>query len=388
MTSRQKSCVPCAKSKRRCEPQTPRCPRCARRGLNCYYKNAPVRDLGQAHTRWGENGISHLLSDDSSHSGDVGSGILISNEPTSPEARARAIAERFGAFPLRDTRERLYREIRNPGFHPAYPIQTAVDKRPIDKLTRIIVSWPRRFVQKLEAPFIHSSIQHASSLPPPLEGAFSACATYLSKTDDTKDIVMNIIEKKVTQLIGLDLSSLSIEAHLASLQAFLMLHIIQLWDGDVRQRAQAEMHSYTLESWALVLHMRVTAAAKEQDAAALTWDRWIVLESARRTALMTLMAQGIFEMHKYGVCSYVPNMAEMPFTTLDGPWDAHSRTDWTEEVGRLEDAAVENYYDYAHNWKTSAEPSVPSAFGKLLLIPCLACAPRHTFPSVDIEILD
>ncbi|KAI4858989.1 hypothetical protein F4820DRAFT_441098 [Hypoxylon rubiginosum] len=387
MTSRQKSCVPCAKSKRRCQPQTPKCPRCARQGLSCYYKNAPVRDISQTHARRGEDGISQLSSDDISHSVDFGSGILISNEATSPGAWSRAIAGRLDASPLRETCQRLCREIRVPGFHPACPVQKAIDKRPLDKLTRNIMSWPGKFVQKLEAPFIHPSLQHAPSLPPPLEGAFSACATYVSRTEDTKDIVMNIIERKVTQLISLDLSSLSIEAHLASLQAFLILHIIQLWDGDVRQRAQAELHSYTLESWALVLHMRVTEDSQKEDAA-LTWDRWIMLESARRTALMTLLAQGIFEMHKYGVCSYVPNMAVMPFTTLDGPWNAHTQNDWTKEVECLEEAAMANYYEYANTWKTSAVPSAPSAFGKLLLIPCLACTPRHTLPPLGIDLLE
>ncbi|KAI1777238.1 hypothetical protein F4818DRAFT_341598 [Hypoxylon cercidicola] len=377
MTSRQKSCVPCAKSKRRCEPQTPRCPRCARRGFNCYYKNVPVRDLGRTPTGQGEDEISQLSSNDIAHIVESGT-VSISNEATSPGALA-AIAGRLDASPI-------CWQVWMPGLHPGYPVQTAVDRRPLDVLTRNIMSWPVTFVQKLEAPFIHPSLQHAQSLPPPLEGAFSASAIYLSKTADTKDIVLNIIERKVDQLIGLDLSSLSIEGHLASLQAFLILHIIQLWDGDIRQRAQAEMHSYTLESWALVLHMRIAEAAREQDGD-LTWHRWITLESARRTTLMTLMAQGTYEMHKYGVCSYVPNLSEMHFTTVDGPWNAHSQKDWKKEVECLKEAGTENYYHYANSWKTSAAPSAPSAFAKLLLIPCVACSPKNTIPRAQVEML-
>lgn len=346
----------------------------------------PVRHLSRTHARQGEDGFSQLLPPkDSVHF--VESGDSTSSEATSPYSWTRTIAGRLGGSPLRELRQPLCKEIRTPGIHPAFPVVSTLDKRPLEALTRSIMGWPRKFVQKLEAPFIHSSLQYAQSLPAPLEGAFSACALYLSRTAETKDIVMNIIERKVNQLVDLDLSVLSVETHLTSLQAFLMLHIIQLWDGDVRQRAQAEMHSYTLESWALVLHMRIAEESKEQDAD-LTWDQWIMLESARRTTLMTLMAQGIFEMHKYGVCTYVPNMSEMPFTTIDGPWNAPGPDDWKKEVGSLEQAAMTKYCDYANSWKASALPSGPSAFGRLLLIPCLACSPRGTFPSAQIELLD
>ena len=36
--SRQKSCDACVRSKRRCDKQTPRCTRCAKRGLPCLYR--------------------------------------------------------------------------------------------------------------------------------------------------------------------------------------------------------------------------------------------------------------------------------------------------------------------------------------------------------------
>ncbi|KAI1769301.1 hypothetical protein GGR53DRAFT_153497 [Hypoxylon sp. FL1150] len=368
MTSRQKSCVPCAKSKRRCEPQTPSCPRCAHRGLDCYYRNTPVRDFSRTYTQRRVDRLSQLPPpEDSAHFAE--SGGLTFSEFTSPGDEPRQV---------------LCKEIQTPGVHPAYPVQTAFDKRALAALTRGIMSWPGQFVRKLETPFIHPSLQYAQTLPAPLEGAFSACALYHSRTAGTKDIVLNIIERKVNQLIDMDLSVLPIETHLASLQAFLILHIVQLWDGDVRQRAQAEMHSYVIESWAIVLYMRITEASKKQEVE-LTWDRWIVLESARRTALMTLMAQGIFEMRKLGVCSYSTNMAEMSFTTVDGPWNAPSPDDWKKEAGAL---ATANYYEYANSWKTSPLPNGPSSFGRLLLTPCLACTPRGTHFSSPIEGLN
>ncbi|KAI1102524.1 hypothetical protein F4804DRAFT_262976 [Jackrogersella minutella] len=367
MISRQKSCVPCAKAKRRCEPQTPKCPRCARRGTNCYYKNQPVRGFSQ---RPGPSQPPSTASDEVTV---VGSESIspFSDEDLSQETRRREAAERW-----RGQENSLLspRQLRTPGLHSACPFIvpiTIMHKQCVPNLTRRVMSWPTKFVRKLETPFIHSSLRDTPSLPLPLEEAFSACASYACREETTKSIVMNIIERRVSQLIELDPSAMSFETHLASLQAFLILHTIQLWDGDVRQRAQAEMHSYILESWALQLHMRASEASKQQDAG-FTWEWWVTLESARRTAITTLMAQGIYELNKYGVCSYVPNLAEMPFTINDGPWNAQNSDDWEKKIGGIE-AAVANYSDYA---LSCDEPIYghPSEFGKFLLMPC----PSHS----------
>ncbi|KAI2466731.1 hypothetical protein F4781DRAFT_340708 [Annulohypoxylon bovei var. microspora] len=366
MISRQKSCVPCARAKRRCEPQTPKCPRCARRGINCYYKNQPGRGLGQ------RNGSPqlHPTAKDRAYVAKAGKGEPHYDGDPLRESRAGEAGERLDDFSAQETSLLRFRQIRMPGLHPYCPFVvpvTVLNPQAVPTLTRSVMTWPGKFLRKLELPFIHSSQQDTPSLPRPLEEAFSACASYASREEVTKGIVMNIIGRKVTQLIGLDPSKLSIDAHIASLQAFLILHIIQLWDGDARQRAQAEMHSYILESWVLQLHMRTTEASKDKGAA-LAWDRWIKLESARRTVIMTLMTQGVYEMNRYGVCSYVPNMADLPFTTTDGPWDAENQSDWKERTERLE-AAVTSYGDYAISWDESIS-GPQSEFGKFILLPC------------------
>ncbi|KAI1138548.1 hypothetical protein F5Y05DRAFT_43266 [Hypoxylon sp. FL0543] len=358
MASRQKSCVPCAKAKRRCEPQTPKCPRCARRGTNCYYKNQPLKVL----IRSG--------GEDPDSVAEFGNAARLSGERASRDIQAR----RTGASTP------VSREIRMPGLHPACPFIIPVsmlDKRSLQILTRDVMSWPGKFVRKLEAPFIHSSLLGAPSLPRPLEDAFTACATYACGEENTKDIVLSIIERRVCQLIDMDLSAMSIEMHLAALQAFLILHIIQLWDGNARQRAQAEMHSYLLESWALQLHRRVMEVSKKQDGP-ITWEEWITLESARRTAIVSMMAQGIYEMNRYGVCSYVPNMADMPFTTHDGPWNARNPDDWKERIVHLK-ATVAKYGDYANR----SEDDPDSEFGTFLLRPC----PSYVERSLILETL-
>ncbi|KAI1093928.1 hypothetical protein F5B19DRAFT_447973 [Rostrohypoxylon terebratum] len=369
MISRQRSCVPCARAKRRCEPQTPKCPRCLRRGINCFYKNQPVKNISGTHdtphfrpyAKGQTPGISSRGRDS-----------LFDNDSPTRGFRQGELAETTGELFIPELSVLDSKQVRMPGFHPTCPFVLPVsmmNTRSVPILTRIVMSWPGKFLRKLEIPFIHSSLRKTLSFPPPLEEAFSACASYASREEVTRDIVMNIIERRVAQLINLDPSDMSLETHTASLQAFLILHIIQLWDGDTRQRVQAEMHSYILESWALQLHMRAVEASKEHETAnAQTWDWWIMIESARRTAMTTMMAQGIYEMAKFGVCSYVPNLADMPFTSSDAPWDAQNHSEWKKKIESLE-AAVTTYSDYA-NSRDKAAYGPQSEFGKFLLMPC------------------
>ncbi|KAF1739295.1 hypothetical protein CRV24_001227 [Beauveria bassiana] len=41
LSSRQKSCNACVRGKRRCDKRTPRCTRCAAKGLDCVYHKMP-----------------------------------------------------------------------------------------------------------------------------------------------------------------------------------------------------------------------------------------------------------------------------------------------------------------------------------------------------------
>ncbi|KAH9986840.1 hypothetical protein F4779DRAFT_611731 [Xylariaceae sp. FL0662B] len=386
MASRQKSCVPCAKAKRRCEPQTPQCSRCLKRGIDCYYINQPVKHLNQRHEPRRRCGSGRLPLPDTVPILEFASTASVSDEEESPDRWTRPSNEQSDTLSVQRYHHPNIRHVHLLGFHPGCPIMVStVDRWPIHILSRSVASWPERFARNLEAPFLHPSLRDAPSLPHPLEEAFGACASYfVAKTASTRSMAMNMIGGKVNQLLGQDVSVLPIESLLASLQAFLILHTIQLWDGDAGQRTQAEMHSYIIESWALELHMRVETAEKQE--APLTWDRWITLESARRTAIVTLLAQGIYEMKRFGVCSYVPRMAEMSFTTGDGPWDAKTQSDWEEAVGYT-GAIVANYIDYANAWKRSAVRDSPSAFGKLMLLPCLGAAHIQMRTSSQVEVL-
>ena len=160
--------------------------------------------------------------------------------------------------------------------------------------------------------------------------------------------------------------------HLALLQAFIILHSIELWDGDIRQRAQAESHARLLEDWALLLHIRVMHTKDKLSESKTTWAEWIIHESARRTVILTLLAQGTYEACKYGACTYVPLMADLPFTTSDGPWNARDISEWMREI-ECRGTVVETYANFTISWKEHS-PGQTDPFAKLLLAPCLGAS--------------
>lgn len=182
-----------------------------------------------------------------------------------------------------------------------------------------------------------------------------------------------IIEGTVNDLIARNPSSMPVALHLASLQAFLILHSIQLWDGDSKQRALAETHARVIEDWALLLHIRLIGSKDKLSTSKSTWSEWIILESARRTVLITLLAQAAYEVSKYGACTYIPLMADLPFTTNDGPWNAKDMDQWMEEI-RDQGTQIATYVDFSTRWK-SVRGNLDS-FAKLLLVPCLGVTYR------------
>lgn len=199
----------------------------------------------------------------------------------------------------------------------------------------------------------------------------SVCASYIAKTSANKSVVLSIVERTVIQLMSQSPALMSLDAHLSSLQAFIILHSIQLWDGDVRLRAQAELHANIIEDWAIQLHMRVMQAEGEWTFSHRdpTWAEWIIYESARRTVLMTLLVQGVYETSKLGICTYVPLMADLPFTTSESLWQAKGMGEWQDKVGH-EGTGVTTYYGLSCHVKESGGRPL-DGFGKLMLTPCL-----------------
>ncbi|KAJ6166337.1 hypothetical protein N7485_009581 [Penicillium canescens] len=353
--SRQKSCIACAEGKRRCSRQTPQCSRCLAQGLECTYLSAWSPQKRQ--------NISGQL--ESSHFSEVWSETsLVSNEALSfwplndsPSDDTSVTTPWLTSMPSLLT---------VPSLSPAafFPETTILDKWSTNQLLQNIKRYPQLFVSSRKTPFIHSRLYDAY-LPNTIQDAFTVLAAYSTKTSETEDLIFCILESKTTSLVEQDHHTGTLSQLLAAVHALALFQIIQLFDGDIRQRSLAEQHMDTLRIWTFQLQIRA-----EELTPALTWQEWILAESTRRTIIFVMMIEGLYLTLKTGCCPNVKAMSILPFTSDVTLWDLSESASWLAESDQLRSKTV-LYGDFARGWQEGQVPGRLDGFQKLLLIPCM-----------------
>ncbi|KAE8387941.1 hypothetical protein BDV23DRAFT_160024 [Aspergillus alliaceus] len=220
------------------------------------------------------------------------------------------------------------------------------------------------FASSRKTPFIHHRLYDAY-LPDAIQDAFTVSTAYRAKTPETEDMVFRILESKAASLVKQDHQTSTLQTLLAAVQALMLFHIIQLFDGDVRQRSVAEQNMNTLRLWSLQLQ----AQARDLPPA-LTWQDWIIAESARRTVILFMMMESLYSVLKTGLCSNVRALSMLPFTSGTVLWDVHTSASWLVESDHLGKDTV-LYGDFARAWQEGQVPGQLDGFQKLLLIPCM-----------------
>jgi hypothetical protein len=176
-----------------------------------------------------------------------------------------------------------------------------------------------------KAPFIHQRL-YDIYLPACIQDSFAVSAAYCTKTSATEDMVFRTFESKVGLLVQQDYKEANLQELLAALQALILFHIIQLFDGDIRQRSLAEQNMDTLRAWTVQLKVRATELPPP-----FTWQEWIFEESVRRTVIFSLMLDGLFSTLKKGYCSNVKGLNILPFASKISLWEAGTAASWLAE---------------------------------------------------------
>ncbi|KAJ6001364.1 hypothetical protein N7522_006591 [Penicillium canescens] len=353
--SRQKSCIACAEGKRRCNRQTPQCSRCLAQGLECTYLSAWSPQKRQ--------NISRQL--ESSHFSEVWSETsLVSNEALSFWPLNDSPSDDTSVTTLWLTSMPSLLTV--PSLSPAafFPETTILDKWSTNQLLQNIKRYPQLFVSSRKTPFIHSRLYDAY-LPNTIQDAFTVLAAYSTKTSETEDLIFRILESKTTSLVEQDHHTGTLSQLLAAVHALALFQIIQLFDGDIRQRSLAEQHMDTLQIWTFQLQIRA-----EELTPALTWQEWILAESTRRTIIFVMMIEGLYLTLKTGCCPNVKAMSILPFTSDVTLWDLSESASWLAESDQLRSKTV-LYGDFARGWQEGQVPGRLDGFQKLLLIPCM-----------------
>ena len=332
VATRQKSCVPCANAKRKCDQKDPVCGRCASRLLHCEYKPGSLR-RGEGHSSTGRNLDTPVRFSEGSLQLDP----EIICEPACPLpatsqlqlARGNEIGA-IGSMHNSSFEEDFLGAYDKLVLNSALPEVGTMDRDRLRFCVRQLEHIPVNLVREGKSPFIHLQ-SYNPIMPHPLQEAWSAAALYLEKTDANEIMVWDIIAAKAAQLVEPH-SSWSVSEHLASVQALIIFQIIRLFDGNISQRADAERHNEILLQWTNHLVYRTGILASSCSVIPASWESWVFEEMTCRTIIVSRILQAMFSIQKQGYCTMVAAVAELSFTMQRALWEAPTAMHWQREL--------------------------------------------------------
>ncbi|KIH91201.1 hypothetical protein SPBR_01743 [Sporothrix brasiliensis 5110] len=332
--SRRRSCLACTKAKRRCDNTLPACVRCRRRGVECLY---PVRQPDPSPAQQGQTATKSSTTSDGAYTFlplqpcDL---LLDTAEPPSCGSTASPFHSLSQAYVDTATVFDFVSHAHDVSIHdadkadhtdnvaggqlslipaPPLPLSAPLAAADWNYVSRIIASHlghamdiirdaPRLFVLENRLPWSHPRL-YRDGMPRAMEDALSSCALYQAKNSVNTSVVLRTIDRRLHDLLAAPEPTSPLEC-IAKTQALLLYNIIGIFDTDINARATVENTQPLLRRAARRLLSFITFDALQDapDEAALVlsahafWDSWVLMESARRTFLISL-----YFMHLYSV---------------------------------------------------------------------------------------
>ncbi|KAH7317185.1 hypothetical protein B0I35DRAFT_434696 [Stachybotrys elegans] len=328
----RRACTACTGAKRKCSKEIPSCRRCDQRGLQCLYPPARA-----------------LPSDSDA-----------SLQPSDIAAQEQPHSQLPHWFLAHDSWEIAHL--------PPQPIPELFGEETFSSYVATIQDWLRMWVTDDHCPFIHRYLYRVH-MPRRVQDVYSTLSMYVHKTPATEATARRIIEHRLQQLIeenavesALELGSTTLVDHLARVQALLVLLVICLFDGNIRLRAQGELHLATLLVWNDQMWQESTQEM-QRDATLEPWRLWIFGESLRRTWLTASITYGVYIVMTQGY-TWCPGGVYCTFGNK--LWDAATAHDWESrsESGRkrlfMQSLEVTELFQ--------EDPDVVDAFGHAIML--------------------
>ncbi|KAJ4272192.1 hypothetical protein NW762_000903 [Fusarium torreyae] len=300
--SRQKSCNACVRGKRKCDKNTPRCTRCAAKGLDCVYQRLPpganfhdddiggfgvadtlndvpdfdmgfdINNLGTttdsststSNTTPDSLGrvttssieldspldfsiIDHLMANDTSvgselwNMGDYGSSSSKLGIPPVPMPVAPVVIRDIAGL------SRL-----EPCMADFNPLDVYDPRTRVGYTVDVITNLYKDFARTRRLPFIHPRL-YGSNLPRTMLAAFSAASAYSARTLENRSWVYKLIADMAKDIHREGERASTPAEKLARVQAMVVLDSMRMFDGDVTMRATSEREMPQLMAWMLAL---------------------------------------------------------------------------------------------------------------------------------------
>lgn len=245
----------------------------------------------------------------------------------------------------------------------SYPPMESISQDRIDFCVARLRNCLRSFVLDNRTLFFHPLLNEGSP-PPVYQDVLSICSLYLHRTTHNQKIVFEMLDDKVASLF-LNSSSFRPESNLLELQVLLLYQIIRIFDGDAKQRANAERQFDILDSWTIRLHRSYYEA--EQSRPSYSSSRhWILLESIRRTIMMSIFLRDLHRAMKVKTLALVPLRCTIPVSYNSGLWNRPAITE-AEDVGQP--PTLVSYSEFTRAWNTGSITSLDD-YDKTLLAAC------------------
>jgi hypothetical protein len=246
-----------------------------------------------------------------------------------------------------------------------FPELAPINREQVDFTVSQLQSCITQLVQGYKTPFIHFS-SYQSSLPHHYQDLLGVVAMYLQNGPSNQALTFSMLDRSVARLVDSSCCWNSEELLLAT-QALLCYQIIRLFDGDIRQRANAERQLPLLEAWASCLQKLTEGQDNTPLSHKSSHERWVVFESARRTVVVTAMLKAVYFLLKDGQCSMVPFMSVLPVSMDASRWNL-TADEWTKASIEKPNQLV-SYREYLSKWYEG----IPLQFGAYESIILVAC---------------
>lgn len=365
-----KACDPCIKSKRKCNRGLPRCQRCTKLDLPCWYKNAPMMTtLGRSFapkttavisTRGQPQKDPSLTSD--------------STSPTVPCSNHYSYESSVsGSSPLViSVLEAASLSLSGMRLGPPDVVMTW-DGPTMAYLTNHLRSFTRMFARGGGTPFIHPEL-YRSGFPHQLHNIFTLCCSHAEANQDKHLIVSQTISSAANTLVNSISSVHAFISILELLQSLILLQIITLLYPVTRQIlcSQAESRMPLLASLTKKLFRSVPAYLP---ASISPYQAWILGESVRRTIHVAHMVQGVYSVMSRGHFVLTAFVEALPLNQKSMIWDCDALDaqscgllDEGCDNARLETDLI-SYRELVDKWDIGAVKQ-PRLFEEMLIVAC------------------
>ncbi|KAI1461896.1 hypothetical protein F4805DRAFT_186598 [Annulohypoxylon moriforme] len=336
ISSRQKNCNACVKSKRRCDKRTPTCGNCAKKQCPCSYggKSATQSHSNSAGASSTDSAVSPASAFyESSSALNNNFSAIFDTDIDFPNATLQidgsiesllnsmadnAFGDPYGlpnllgrdsqivAPPTSKALSQLDYSRIAPVCDDYAPWQLADPSSRISYVLSVLKNFHITFAQNKSTIYMHSQL-YAGNTPQWILQAFATCVLYANRTEATRVFVLKILQENVNNLIHTASgSSFTPREKLARVHALMVYQTIRMFDGDVSLGQQADKDLPILEAWNGdlvkirdnlddVVELDITELRKRQPE---SWERWLFMESVRRTYIIGLCLKTFWNLLK------------------------------------------------------------------------------------------